>query len=272
MLDCRGVEALRLRFQNRPHADLALSPGVHALGIDRSGDAVLVHELDEAVAQLCVDRRGVWLQVRAGVRGLHVNGRPVRRMAMLRVGDAIYVNGVELMLLGNEPLPVPRSTAQGNSEARMVLRGVGGLHHGRAYSLDQPRVVGRAADCDIRINEPAFAEHHARLEPHADGVVLRDAGSADGSLVNGVAVRDALLRPGDQVVFDLQHRFVIEAPVGRATTSHASGVVRPDPVVSDTRDEGTRPLPRPMRRMPWLLLAALLMAAVLSLLLLYGAR
>jgi hypothetical protein len=273
MLDCRGVEALRLRFQNRPHADLALSPGVHALGIDRSGDAVLVHELDEAVAQLCVDRRGVWLQVREGVRGLHVNGRPVRRMAMLRVGDGIYVNGVELMLLGGEPLPAPPVSGPAAIDARLVLRGIGGLHHGRAFSLDQPRTVGRAADCDIRINEPAFAEHHARLEPHADGVVLRDAGSAEGSLVNGVAVRDALLRPGDQVVFDLQHRFVVEAPVGRPGNGH-TGMPKADTAVvqGGGGEEHPRPRPGPMRRMPWLLLAALLMAAALSLLLLYGAR
>lgn len=272
MLDFRRVEALRLRFQNRPHADLALSPGVHALGIDRSGDAVLVHELDEAVAQLCVDRRGVWLQVREGVRGLHVNGRPVRRMAMLRVGDAIYVNGVELMLLGSEPLPAPPVSGPPASDARLVLRGIGGLHHGRAFSLDQPRMVGRAADCDVRINEPAFAEHHARLEPHADGVVLRDAGSAEGSVVNGVSVRDALLHPGDQVVFDLQHRFVIEAPVGRPGVGNPVGMPKADTAVVHGGEEPARPRSNPMRRMPWLLLAALLMAAALSLLLLYGAR
>lgn len=272
MLDSRGVEALSLRFQNRPHADLALSPGVHALGIDRSGDAVLVQELDEAVAQLCVDRRGVWLQVRQGVRGLHVNGRPVRRMAMLRVGDAIYVNGVELMLLGSEPLPAPPLSGPAATDARLVLRGIGGLHHGRAFSLDQSRTVGRAADCDVRINEPAFAEHHARLEPHAAGVVLRDAGSAEGSLVNGVSVRDALLHPGDQVVFDLQHRFVIEAPVGRPGVGNTAGMPKADTAVVHGSEETPHSRRSPMRRMPWLLLAALLMAAALSLLLLYGAR
>ena len=78
-----------------------------------------------------------------------------------------------------------------------------------------PRTVGRAGECDIRVNETAFAERHARLEAHADGVVLRDMGSVEGSMVNGLAVRHALLQPGDQVVFGSQHRFVVEAPVQR---------------------------------------------------------
>src|SRR5688572_16231585 len=104
LLDCADVTALRLRFQNREHADLALGPGVHAIGYDPSGSLAQVVP-DSAVAQFCVDRRGVWLQVREGAPGLHVNGRPVKRMAMLRVGDAIFVDGVELVLLGGDPLP-----------------------------------------------------------------------------------------------------------------------------------------------------------------------
>ena len=32
VLDCRRVDALRLRFQNRERDDLVLTPGVHAIG------------------------------------------------------------------------------------------------------------------------------------------------------------------------------------------------------------------------------------------------
>ncbi|MDI9240127.1 FHA domain-containing protein [Lysobacter sp. LF1] len=266
------MNALRLRFQNREHADLTLSPGVHAIGYDRQGVLGSV-STDGAVAQFCVDRRGVWLQVREGAPGLHVNGRPVRRVAMLRVGDAIFVDGTELVLLAGEPLPAPADYGfSGGTDTRMLVRGVGGPYHGRSFTLEHPRTVGRAGESDIRINEPTFSERHARLEAHADGVVLRDLGSVEGSLVNGRPVRHALLQPGDQVVFGNQHRFVVESPVQRA----AAGEVAPAPsskrlpVVEETRVPSA--LPRSVRRMPWLLLAALLIAAALSLLLLYGAR
>jgi len=87
MLDCRRVTTLRLRFPDRELADLVLDPGVHAIGRDENGLPGLVDDTAHALAQFCVDRRGVWLQLRDGVRGVHVNGRPVRRMAMLRAGD-----------------------------------------------------------------------------------------------------------------------------------------------------------------------------------------
>lgn len=271
MLDCAGVNALRLRFQNREHADLVLSPGVHAIGYDSDGALGLVPG-DAAVGQVCVDRRGVWLQVRDGTPGLHVNGRPVRRMAMLRVGDAVFVGGTELLLLAGDPLPAPADYGfSGGVDTRMLLRGVGGPHHGRSFTLDRPRTVGRAGECDIRINDPAFADRHARLEAHADGVVLRDMGSVEGTLVNGRPVRHALLQPGDQIVFGSQHRFVVEAPVQRAS---AGETVAPAPVRVPVVESPQAPsaLPRSARRMPWLLLAALLLAGALSLLLLYGAR
>lgn len=272
MIDCADVTALRLRFQNREHPDLALSPGVHAIGYDKQGALAEVPH-DDAVAQFCVDRRGVWLQVREGAPGLHVNGRPVRRVAMLRVGDAIFVDGTELLLLGGDPLPAPADYGfGGGTDSRMLLRGVGGPHHGRSFTLDTARLVGRAGESDIRVNDPNFAERHARLEAHADGVILRDMGSVEGSLVNGRPVRHALLQPGDQVVFGSQHRFVVEAPMQRTVVPDAAApAAKPRvPEVEPTRTPPT--VKSSARRIPWLLLAAILLSAALSLLLLYGAR
>lgn len=268
------MNALRLRFPNRQQPDLILGPGVHAIGRDAADRPVILDDPAQAIAQFCVDRRGVWLQVREGTRGLHVNGRPVRRMAMLRAGDAVFVDGNEWLLLGDTPPSAPAEARQVPGESiadpRMVLRGVGGAHHGRSITLDQPRLVGRLPECDIRIDDPAFADRHARLEPHAEGVVLRDLGSHEGSLVNGWPVRSALLRSGDQLVFDTQ-RFVVEAPnrdppgEARKVSVPAPSEESPAPIADAKRSSSAR-------RVPWLLLAALFLAASLSLLLLYGAR
>ena len=273
------MTALRLRFPNRQQPDLVLGPGVHAIGRDLVDPPVIVDDPGQAIAQFCVDRRGVWLQVREGTRGLHVNGRPVRRVAMLRAGDAVFVDGNEWLLLGDTPPSAPAESKPGdpkppsgeqNPDPRMVLRGLGGPHHGRSITLDQPRQVGRLPECDIRIDDAAFADRHARLEPHADGVVLRDLGSHDGSVVNGWPVRSALLRPGDQVAFDTQ-RFVVEAP-SRGGMSEASRPTQPMPGEDSAQAESEPRQRSSARRVPWLLLAALFLAAAVSLLLLYGAR
>src|SRR3546814_10637328 len=85
-------------------------------------------------------------------------------------------------------------------------------------------------------------------------------GSAEGTLVNGEPMRDALLRPGDQVVFDAHHRFVVEAPMrGRTPGEH----VRDDGErVVEVVDDGDVEPGRPASpwRLPWLLLAALVIA------------
>lgn len=272
VLDCRRVEPFRLRFPGGEHADLNLGPGVH--GISRDGGVVAPQDAAAACAQFCVDRRGVWLRLADDARGVHVNGRPVRRMAMLRVGDAIWLDGAELLLLPaadvQRQIPEPGTGARGADDTRVVLRGVGGQHHGRCFNLSQPRVVGRLPGSDIRIDEPAFAERQARLELRGDRVLLRGLVAGNASVVNGEVVHDAVLRIGDQIVFGARHRFVVEAP-GRPQARA--------PMQTPPNDTGDAPLsdatslgglPGAMRRLPWLLLAALLIAAALGALLLFG--
>lgn len=275
MLDCGGVHSLRIRFSGGEQPDLGLGPGRHGFG--RSGDVALAPVASDAARLLlCIDRGGIWLQLADDVRGVHVNGRPVRRMAMLRLGDTIYLDGVELVLLsereaGMRPPAVADATPAAGDDFRMLLRGVGGQHHGRCYSLAAARLVGRGLDCAIRIDEPGFADHHARLELVGDSVVLHGLAAGHTSLVNGEVVRDAVLQAGDQLNFGAGERFVIESP-GRAP---------PQPVVPNPADDATSApddeapahgLPASARRLPWLLLAALLLAASLSALLLFGAR
>lgn len=269
MLDCGRVNALRLRFPDHEPADLVLEPGVHPVGRRTDGRPGPMGR-NEAAVQVCVDRRGAWLQVREGTRGVHVNGRPVRRMALLRAGDVVFVDGFELLLVADAPAALPPDTRPANeADARAVLRGVGGLNHGRCIPLDAPRVIGRGRECDVRIDGSGVGERHALLEPQAGGIALHDLGSSAGSLVNGHAVRHAWLRSGDQLVVGA-HRFVVESPSPAVPRTNA------DAVVAEPESDAATPVPPRrrgvLRRMPWLLLAALLLSAALSLLLLYGAR
>lgn len=265
------METLRLRFADQTHPDRALPIGMYGLGRGAHGGVDLV-EGDRGPVRLCVDRRGVWLNVDDGAAGVHVNGREIRRMAMLRVGDAIYVDGAELRLVSARAVRLPESLEpeappEDAPNLRVVLRGVGGRFHGRCFTLAQPRLVGRHPDADIRIDDPAFADRHARLELVGEQVVLRDLGSAEGSLVNGAPVRDAVLEPGDQVVFDGQHRFVVEAPRRRS-------LALAETAAADTADLADEPVAARGHartvRLPWLLLAALGLAGLLAALLLFG--
>ena len=270
------MDTLRLRFAHPDVADLPLGPGEHGVG-HVGADGELRPADDAPAVRFCVDHRGVWLRVSEGTAGVHVNGRQVLRMAMLRVGDAVFVDGVGMRLVSGRAVPAPPAALMAapvpvQGDPRVLVRGVGGRHHGRSFPLDGPLLVGSAADADNRIDEPAFAARHARFELHDDEVVLRDLGSADGSEVNGEPVRDALLQPGDQVVFDAHHRFVLEAPARAAVPTRADDGHDDAGHVAFDDDARHRAPPGPSaKRWPWLLLAALVLASLLAALLLFGA-
>lgn len=255
MLDSRGVEQIRIRTAGEEPDDRVLGHGSHELPGRHGG------------VRLCLDRRGAWLQVDPDASGVLVNGRPVRRMAMLRIGDTLWLDGREVHLLAANA-PGDEGSGSGTPAPRLVLRGVGGHYHGRCITLDRPRTVGRRSDCDIRVDDPAFPERHARLEADGHGVVLEPLGGDEHSLVNGERVGHARLRAGDQVVFDGHHRFVLESP----------GRPRPARDLPPDEAEAEAPLPVArrgaaaggLRRLPWLLGAALVLAGLLSLLLLSG--
>lgn len=265
------MNELRLRFGDGDQPDLVLGAGVHALGRLPSGLGPV--DAEQAwLLRLCNDRRGIWLTVAEGLGGVHVNGRPVQHVAMLRAGDTIHVDGGELLLVAaNDDRDAgPHANAGARDpigNLRLVLRGIGGVHHGRSISLEKPRRIGSGVDADLRIEGPGIADVHAVVEADNGVASLRDA-SAD-VLVNGQRTRRAVLHAGDQIAFDVQHRFVLEGPPAAALAAARARIAAPLP------DDDELPMPprkRWTQRIPWLLVAAILLAAALSGLLLFGAR
>ncbi len=269
------MHSLSVHFPQNPEADLSLTPGVHRL-VRQSDGSVRVLAASHGnllLAQLRLDERGLWLLVAAGTRGIHVNGRPVRRMALLRAGDSIYADGIELLLqgaadaVGQAPVPRDEYHEAAPGAGLPLLRGIGGTHHGRSHLLDRPRTVGTSSDADIVLADATLGAQHARIERLGERVLLRDLGSAEGSRVNGVSVRHCWLTAGDQVVFDGQQRFLVEV----ANDPRRQVLVDDDVSLVATSVPVTLG-PKRVRRWPWLLVSALLLAGVLSLLLLFGAR
>ncbi len=265
------MNELRLRFSDGDQPDLVLGAGMHALGRRPNGLGPVEAE-QPWLLQLCNDRRGIWLTVADALPGVHVNGRPVQHVAMLRAGDSIHVDGSELLLVAaNDGRAMPQANGTPRDSIgnlRLTLRGIGGTHHGRSISLEQPRRIGRAGDADIRIEGHGIAGHHATVEAVNGQAVLRDADAE--VLVNGQRVRHAVLHAGDQIAFDVQHRFVLEGPPPVAGPTSAA---RLRAAFADDAD--ATPIARRRSwpgRMPWLLVAAVLLAAALSGLLLFGTR
>jgi ABC-type multidrug transport system ATPase subunit len=65
---------------------------------------------------------------------------------------------------------------------------------------DRPTTrMGRASDNDVVIPDVLASSHHATLVPTPRGIQIQDAGSANGTFVNGEPVKDAVLQEDDVV-------------------------------------------------------------------------
>ncbi|HMB57436.1 MAG TPA: FHA domain-containing protein [Arenimonas sp.] len=294
---------MQLTFPNGEHPGVAFDHGEMSIG-SRAGLGISIpgHGLASHHASIIADRRGLWLRVPPGTPGVHLNARPVRRTALLRVGDQLCLEQVQVVISDSRPETIDRHIppaappalpeAQHVNGVRVALRGVSGPHFGRCFTLTEVRVVGRANNCDIHIDDAALAERHAQFELHGDRVVLRALSPGEGSVVNGVPVQDAVLAPGDQITMD-QHRFVLEGPGlpsrGQTAAVRISPMTHTQtlpavkvPLAADRNsypaaevEEEREPLPAAGAdpgALWWLIAAAAVLAAALTALLVYSPR
>jgi hypothetical protein len=124
------------------------------------------------------------------------------------------------------------------------LKGASGPVINQAFSLAANNVIGRAGDCDLRIDLEGVASRHAEVREEPDGsLVLCNLDPASQTLLNGEPVQQASLASGDEIRI-ANCRWVLQAPGLRPEKVLSSGTAR-------TRQS----------MVPWLIVAALLAAA-----------
>src|SRR5512135_1608611 len=284
---------MRLHFPNKEHDDMLVAHGETSIGAAADNTLVLDRPgIAPHHATISVGDRGFVLSVTDPNARVHVNARPVREKAILRLGDVVSLDTLQFMLKPDRDasirtdvpaasLATPRPAGtDAATRTRMlppkaVLRGVSGSYFGKIVPLRGRLVIGRGSDCDLVLDEPEMSRRHAVIENTGDGMFLRDLGSSNGTFVNGVQVRNAVLHPDDQIAFD-QNRFLLEAP-GLPSREQAGVISEHDaPNITQTMravrlPEEERPAPRlgnSRNDIWWLIGAAALIGMGIALLLL----
>lgn len=153
-----------------------------------------------------------------------LNGKQIAAETPIKPGDLLLFARVGARVVAVEKTPaatvprrpLPSGDEDGRTRVRMalpkfVMRGVSGPTFGKTFGVVGTLILGRSAECDIAIPSDEISRHHAKLQVVPDGVMVEDMGSANGTFVNGVLVRDAVLHTDDQIAFD-RNRFLLEAP------------------------------------------------------------
>jgi len=64
---------------------------------------------------------------------------------------------------------------------------------------DRALIIGRSRSCDLRLPSGDASRRHAEIRHTADGYVIQDLDSTNGTFVNGEPVTERLLEPGDRI-------------------------------------------------------------------------
>lgn len=124
----------------------------------------------------------IWLIVRSATRDLR---QTPQESIILGAGDADAIRGT------NATRP----------HARLLVLQSPTLETGSEVELKAPTSVGRASENALQIDGDDFvSSRHARFEVRPDGVWVEDAGSTNGTFVNGARVTTARqLQRGDVI-------------------------------------------------------------------------
>lgn len=262
---------LILRFPAHQHSDLPLQPGMSRLCRDPDFDRglMLAREGSRSLIDFCLDERGLWLHVAEGVAGVHVNGRPVRSLALLRAGDSIHCEGVEMYVgeaAGRAANTLPELDEFDTPEKLPfpVLRGLCGADHGRTVLIDRPLKIG-GKDADIVLE--GQQDMLAQIDCRQGQLWLQAVKTGQAVQLNGESVELAQLQHGDQLLFAPCSRYLLEVPGQSAAVLAAAQ--KPAAALQQVAEDTAAP-----RRwqVPWLLLAAILSAAFLAALLWFGVK
>jgi nitrite reductase (NADH) large subunit len=247
-----------------PGRDPQRLPVVGTLVIGRGPDGYTV--LDGRVS-----RRHLRLTAAAGTltatdlgsrNGTRFNGEPLTGSTPVRIGDLLAIGDVEIRVVA-----VP-----GVDESLMTTRARGSLRNVRVqappsrYTVEirqpgsAPRrlTLGPVTDfgrenVTVTVDDPLVSRRHMRLTSEADGVVVTDLGSRNGTLLGGVPLTGPTrLRPGDQIRIGAARITLLAnpAPVESLPAEPASmepASVQPLPVAPRPPDPptGGRPADRP---------------------------
>jgi pSer/pThr/pTyr-binding forkhead associated (FHA) protein len=92
------------------------------------------------------------------------------------------------------------------------LKGTSGSVINQSFPFGESIVLGSSVDCDVRLEEPGVAAHHAEIRLlDGNSLQLKDLGSDIGTLLNGEPVSEALLGSGDEIRIGTS-RWMLQAP------------------------------------------------------------
>lgn len=212
---------LKIRFKNNKYnAVWLVEPGI-TIGSSRRNDLVVNDpEVADEHLEVLVDHEHLTLKNLVVSKPVRVNNEPVHGFCELKPLDVILLGATELQVIDpkreavdtpTEPLRTA-SRLRANVATGWALKALHPALGNRVYPLKENTLLGRSSECDITLAAAHLSRRHATMKIVEGMLYVKDLGSANGTYLNGKAVREARVRRGDEIRFDTLAFGVIGPP------------------------------------------------------------
>ena len=167
-------------------------------------------------ARIIADQDQVFIES-LGRNPVHVNGEPIQRI-QLRPGDVIQTGTSELLVevvdktAATEEVVTSQATSPSEEQTVFIPtsanKGISGPHlvvtDGRGHIETIPLnrealTLGREADNDLQLDDPAVSRRHAQILSKKEGIVLTNLSKVNPVQVNAQPVSSTQLFSGDHI-------------------------------------------------------------------------
>jgi hypothetical protein len=116
---------------------------------------------------------------------------------------------------------------------------------GKSFEVDSDTVIGREG-ADVSIKDEQLSRRHVRLHPTAQGVLIEDLGSLNGTAVNGHRVSEPILVTENATIAVGKTELALEFPAAEPSLATVTSRRQPTKVAAAAPDlQTTRASPRP---------------------------
>ncbi len=191
---------VRLEYEGRTLHEISLEDVTDEIAIGRSKDcAWQVSGKDPVVssrhAELFRKGKSLWIRDLQSKNGTFFRGRKIEKRR-LKPGDQVGI--------GNHTLLAEKKTERAAGRAASELRVLTGKSRGHKQPLLPPSLtIGSDPVCGLALLDTLVSKRHAEIGVKEDGSCwIRDLGSKNGTMVNGLPLREdkeRLLKNGDRI-------------------------------------------------------------------------
>ena len=230
----------KLQIKDTPQKSIWLVGPYVTVGRAKSNNLVVdVPGVENLHVELDVSGDTIFITDKSGDQSVVVNGEQLQRKRLIKHGDVIMLNTVELELvdpkLHRKPFTSTKSTVKQapriakKPSSAWTIQTDGGSPV-QNFEVKKMAVLGRGKDCDISIPGNYLSRRHVEFNVENGLLHVRDLDSSNGTFVNDKRVSVSRLKDGDRLTLD-QLSFVVVGPAELQDRTQLRDGKRGGPVV-----------------------------------------